>query len=186
MASRQDYKFNDDRQISVFFGRKPTNTLLQKEGLKAIVRAHQVKHTGYKFHAWNGPEDFPPVITVFSAPDYCSGGNEAAVLISEGEKVDVRTFSVRKDKPYILTDRQDAFSFFQAHLQGHVLDCIYNILRVAHGANSTKVRNALQVSPSTDPEYLKKVIQESTLKEEEAAEARRKIKAEEQKQAPTA
>lgn len=111
-ASKQDYKFNDDRQISVFFGRRPLNALLQKEGLKAVVRAHQVKQTGYKFHAWNGPEDFPPVITVFSAPDYCSGGNEAAVLISEGEKVDVRTFSVRKDKPYILHDRQDAFSFF--------------------------------------------------------------------------
>ena len=96
----------------MFFGRKPVNNLLHKEGLKAIVRAHQVKQSGYKFHAWNGPDEFPPVITVFSAPDYCSGANEAAVLISEGEKVDVRTFTVRKDKPFILHDRQDAFSFF--------------------------------------------------------------------------
>ena len=161
----------------MFFGRRPTNDLLRKEGLKAIVRAHQVKHTGYKFHAWNGPEDFPPVITVFSAPDYCTGGNEAAVLISEGEKVDVRTFSVRKDKPYILHDRQDAFSFFQGHLQGHVLDCIYNILRVAHGSKSTSLRAGLSMSASTDPEYLKKVMAESISKDEEADEEKKQRKA---------
>jgi len=46
-------------------------------------------------------------------------------------------------------------------------------LRVAHGANSSKVKNALAVSPSTDPEYMKKVIAESTAKEEEAEVARR-------------
>ena len=50
-----------------------------------------------------------------------------------------------------------------------MLDCIYNILRVAHGSNSKKVQNALQVSMSTDPDYLKRVIAESTAKEEEAA-----------------
>ena len=85
----------------------------------------------------------------------------------------MRTFTVRKDKPFILHDRQDAFSFFQAHLQGHVLDCIYNILRTAHGANSKLVSNALALSPSADPEYLKKVVAESRKREESEEEAKK-------------
>ena len=53
-----------------------------------------MKDAGYKFHTWDGPNEFPPVITVFSAPDYQAAGNHAAVMISEEEKVDLRTFKV--------------------------------------------------------------------------------------------
>lgn len=47
---------------------------------------------------------------------------------------------------------------------------------MAHGSNSAKLRNTLQASVSTDPEYLKKVMAESMAKEEEAAQARKKLK----------
>ena len=53
-----------------------------------------MKPEGYKFHTWDGPNEFPPCITVFSAPDYSGSGNNAAVLITEEEKVDLRTFKV--------------------------------------------------------------------------------------------
>jgi len=37
--------------------------------------------TGYKLHQWNGPAEFPAVITIFSAPNYCDVyNNKAAVL----------------------------------------------------------------------------------------------------------
>ena len=45
-----DYKFNDKRSVSVIFGKRPVNKLLQKEGLKSIIRAHECKQRGYKFH----------------------------------------------------------------------------------------------------------------------------------------
>ena len=67
---------------------------------------------GFKFHQWDGPEEFPCVITVFSAPNYSGSGNDAAVLISEGEKMDVRTFAEKRDKPFVLHDKADAFSVF--------------------------------------------------------------------------
>jgi serine/threonine-protein phosphatase 2B catalytic subunit len=36
---------------------------------------------GYKLHQWNGPAEFPAVITIFSAPNYCDVyNNKAAVL----------------------------------------------------------------------------------------------------------
>ena len=66
----KDFKFNNDRKISVIFGKNPTNRILESENLLSIIRAHQVQRKGYKFHKWNGPELFPPIITVFSAPNY--------------------------------------------------------------------------------------------------------------------
>lgn len=110
----------------MYFGRRPLKRLLEKEGLRAIVRAHQQKSTGYKFHTWDGPNEFPPCITIFSAPNYCSSDNEAAVMmISEGDKVDVRTFTERQDKPFQLPERADAISVFQPRLQAYVLEAIY-------------------------------------------------------------
>jgi len=50
-------------------------------------------------------------------------------MISDGDKVDVRTFTERQDKPFVLPDRADAFTVFQPRLQGLVLDTIYNILK---------------------------------------------------------
>ena len=128
-AMKTTYTENHERGISVYFGKAPLKTLLKKERLRAVVRAHQQKPTGYKFHTWDGPNEFPPCITVFSAPNYCASDNDAAVMISEGEKVDVRTFTERQDKPFVLPERADAFSVFQPRLQGLVLDAIYNILK---------------------------------------------------------
>ena len=46
-----------------------------------MVRAHEVQMNGYKLHQWNGPAEFPAVITIFSAPNYCDVyNNKAAVL----------------------------------------------------------------------------------------------------------
>ena len=85
-----DYEFNEVRMISVYFGKYPVNSLLKQEGLKSIIRAHQCKQKGYKMHHWNGKDEFPPVVTVFSAPNYCGAhGNEGAVLISEGNEFDI-------------------------------------------------------------------------------------------------
>ena len=39
-ADKIDYKFNGERNISCYFGKAPLKTLLNKEGLKALVRAH--------------------------------------------------------------------------------------------------------------------------------------------------
>ena len=110
-----DFKENFKRGMSFVFGVNPVNKILVNEGLKSIVRAHECKVDGYKFHMWNGEEEFPPVITVFSAPNYCgTHDNKAGILISEDDEIDVRVFKERQDKPYNLMNNPqlDAFSFF--------------------------------------------------------------------------
>ena len=115
-AEKMEFTENKERGIACYFGKNPLKRLLSKEGLKSVVRAHQVKQEGYKFHTWDGPTAFPPCITIFSAPGYGGSDNDAAVLISDGEDVDIRTFEERRDKPYVLPERADAFSVFQPRL----------------------------------------------------------------------
>ena len=99
----KDFAENDKRGMSFVFGMNPVNKILVNEGLKSIVRAHECKQEGYKFHMWNGDEEYPPVITVFSAPNYCgTHDNKAGILITEGEEINVRVFKERPDKPYLL------------------------------------------------------------------------------------
>ena len=46
---------------------------------------------GYKLHQWNGEEEFPPVITLFSAPNYCDiYNNKAATFLYENETINMR------------------------------------------------------------------------------------------------
>eukprot|EP00831_Metopus_contortus_P052306 TRINITY_DN43902_c0_g1_i2.p2 TRINITY_DN43902_c0_g1~~TRINITY_DN43902_c0_g1_i2.p2 ORF type:complete len:199 (+),score=26.54 TRINITY_DN43902_c0_g1_i2:60-656(+) len=61
-------KPNNVRSCSYFFGKKALGPFLKKNNLLAIIRAHESLPDGYKMHRWNGPSDFPMVITVFSAP----------------------------------------------------------------------------------------------------------------------
>ena len=158
---KQDYVYNSDRQISVVFGKKPVKDLLKKENLRAILRGHQMKQKGYKFHQWDGEDEFPPVITVFSAPNYSGSGNDAAVVISDGDSVDLRTFSEKRGKPFVLHDRADAFSVFQPKLQSLVLDMLYNVFKMAQSAKSSSAGRALGTSTQNDINYLKTIIQES-------------------------
>ena len=48
--TENDYLFNEKRSVSCIFGKRPANKLLSKSNLKAIIRAHECKQRGYKFH----------------------------------------------------------------------------------------------------------------------------------------
>ena len=47
----------------------------------SIIRAHEAQLDGYKMHRWNGGGDFPLVITIFSAPNYCDVYNNKGAVI---------------------------------------------------------------------------------------------------------
>lgn len=63
------------RGVGLSFGPDVTANFLQRNGLKMVVRSHEVKDAGYELEA-DGK-----LITVFSAPNYCDQmGNKGALL----------------------------------------------------------------------------------------------------------
>ena len=79
---------------------------------------------------WNGEEEYPPVITVFSAPNYCGGKNKAAVIISElHEDLDLKVYTEKKDKPVLVpcpnnyaNEKLDAFTAFHGQILANAYD----------------------------------------------------------------
>lgn len=57
------------------------NKFLESNNLLSVIRAHEAQVEGYKMHKWNGSGDFPVVITIFSAPNYCDVYNNKGAVI---------------------------------------------------------------------------------------------------------
>lgn len=70
------------------YGPAVIEAFLQKHGLSLVCRSHGYTREGYRFHANQG------VLTLFSAPDYCTTGNAAAVLlVDESAEAKIHLFS---------------------------------------------------------------------------------------------
>jgi serine/threonine-protein phosphatase 2B catalytic subunit len=78
---QDEFTPNKTRGCSYHYSFAGVCNFLQRTGLLAVIRAHEVQQEGYKMHQDNKKTGFPCVITVFSAPNYCDAyNNKAAVL----------------------------------------------------------------------------------------------------------
>ena len=56
------------------------NAFLKHNGLVSVIRAHEAQFEGFKAYLWQN-NDFPQVITLFSAPNYCGCyANKGAII----------------------------------------------------------------------------------------------------------
>jgi serine/threonine-protein phosphatase 2B catalytic subunit len=56
------------------------NNFLKKNGLVSLIRAHEAQFEGFKAYVWQNT-DFPQVVTLFSAPNYCGCyANKGAII----------------------------------------------------------------------------------------------------------
>lgn len=46
-----------------------------------MIRAHEAQANGFKMYHWGGQKQFPTVITIFSAPNYCDFYNNKGAVI---------------------------------------------------------------------------------------------------------
>lgn len=74
-------KSNDARGCSYYFGFELAKSFLHKNSLLSIIRAHEAQANGFKMYHWGGQKQFPTVITIFSAPNYCDFYNNKGAVI---------------------------------------------------------------------------------------------------------
>lgn len=93
-----------------------------------MVRAHEVQMNGYKLHQWNGAQEFPAVITIFSAPNYCDVyNNKAAVLKFENNSIKIQQYNYTSH-PFVLPDFMDVFTWSMPFVSEKVLEILHEIL----------------------------------------------------------
>ncbi|CAK4076850.1 unnamed protein product [Aphanomyces euteiches] len=69
----EEWAPNPVRGCSYLFSEQLVRSFLKRNNLLAIIRAHEMEEAGHYEHYTSNIslESFPPVVTVFSAPEYC-------------------------------------------------------------------------------------------------------------------
>jgi serine/threonine-protein phosphatase 2B catalytic subunit len=80
-------------------------------------------------HRWDGPQSFPYVITIFSAPNYCGYyENKASVLIIDRGNLSLKQYE-ETEPPYRLPDNLDVFSWSVPFLSEKVINMLFHIIK---------------------------------------------------------
>ncbi|KAM3137460.1 Serine/threonine-protein phosphatase 2B catalytic subunit alpha [Paramecium bursaria] len=138
----QQWKGNEVRGCSWFFGNDAANKFLQRNSLISIIRAHEAQLDGYKMHRWNGGQDFPVVITIFSAPNYCDVyNNRGAVIKFEVFQHKINSFPQKQNNtlniqqfqytphPYLLPNFMDIFTWSIPFVAEKVTEMLYHLIQ---------------------------------------------------------
>ncbi len=84
-------------------------------------------------HRWDGPQSFPYVITIFSAPNYCGYyENKASVLIIDRGNLSLKQYE-ETEPPYRLPDNLDVFSWSVPFLAEKVTNMLFNLIKKGAG-----------------------------------------------------
>mmetsp|Transcript_29133 Transcript_29133/g.28849 ORF Transcript_29133/g.28849 Transcript_29133/m.28849 type:complete len:412 (+) Transcript_29133:180-1415(+) len=127
------YIQNTTRGCSYLYGADAVNDFLQQNDLIALIRAHEVQADGYKMHRWAGDDDFPLVITVFSAPNYCDFyNNKGAIIRFTNNTLNVQQFNYSQH-PYLLPNFMNVFNWSSPFIIEKVMAMLYNILKPRYG-----------------------------------------------------
>ncbi|CAK80679.1 unnamed protein product (macronuclear) [Paramecium tetraurelia] len=133
------WKGNEVRGCSWFFGNEAASKFLQKNNLISIIRAHEAQLDGYKMHRWHGGKDFPVVITIFSAPNYCDVyNNKGAVIKFENNTLNIQQFQYTPH-PYLLPNFMDIFTWSIPFVAEKVTEMLYNLLQVGDQVDDEEV-----------------------------------------------
>jgi serine/threonine-protein phosphatase 2B catalytic subunit len=128
-AAVDAYRSNEVRGCSYFYGLAAVSTFLRKNSLLSVIRAHEAQLDGYKMHRWNGTLEFPVVITLFSAPNYCDiYNNKGAIIKFENNILNIQQFNYTAH-PYILPNFLDIFSWSMPFVIEKVLGMLHYILK---------------------------------------------------------
>lgn len=123
------FKSNDVRGCSFYYGATAINNFLKRNNLLSLLRAHEAQLDGYKMHRWNGNSEFPVVITVFSAPNYCDVyNNKAAMIKFDNNSLNIQQFNYT-EHPYILPNFMDIFSWSSPFVIEKVLEMLHSLMQ---------------------------------------------------------
>ena len=121
---------NVNRGCSYIFGGRAANYFLNKNNYISIIRAHESQLDGYKFYKWNKKNaDFPTVITVFSAPNYCDVyNNKAAIVKIRNSMINVKQYKY-SSHPFVLPDFMNIFSWSVPFVSEKISEMLIYIIK---------------------------------------------------------
>ena len=94
-----------------------------------IIRGHENQDEGYKLHKWEGVDNFPTIITIFSSPNYCHlYNNKGAFIKFINNTMDIRQIT-SNECPCVLPNFCDLFTWTLPHLAEYINSMIYHSIK---------------------------------------------------------
>ncbi|CAF5025312.1 unnamed protein product [Rotaria sp. Silwood1] len=122
--------FNHNRNCSFFFNHKACEKFLIENRLLAIIRAHEVVPNGLHMYEQGSMSQFPVLISLFSAPNYCDVYNNPAALIIYDLQRNFRPVYFRhRPHPFVLPNHENAFEFGNRFMKIYVEEIILALIQ---------------------------------------------------------
>ena len=128
-AAKTNFINNSNRGCSYVFGIKAVVPFLKKNNIISIIRAHEAQLEGFKMYKWNANVDFPSVITIFSAPNYCDVySNKAAVIKFKNNMVNIQQYNY-SPHPFILPNFLNIFTWSIPFVSEKITEMLIHIIK---------------------------------------------------------
>ena len=128
-AAKTNFINNTNRGCSYVFGIKAVVPFLKKNNIISIIRAHEAQLEGFKMYKWNANVDFPSVITIFSAPNYCDVySNKAAVIKFKNNMVNIQQYNY-SPHPFILPNFLNIFTWSIPFVSEKITEMLIHIIK---------------------------------------------------------
>lgn len=129
-ATRDFFHSNTARGCSYFYTYHAVCDFLKRNHLLSVIRAHEAQDMGYRMYR-KTDDNFPSLITIFSAPNYLDAyNNRAAILRYKDNVLNIRQFNA-SPHPYWLPNFMDVFTWSLPFVGEKVSEMLQGVLSVA-------------------------------------------------------
>ena len=120
---------NKTRGCSFIFGAKAAIPFLNRNNYLTVIRGHEAQIEGFKMSQWNTQVEFPSVITVFSAPNYCDVyNNKGAFIKFVDNSINIQQCNF-SPHPFILPNFMNVFTWSVPFVSEKVSEILFNIIK---------------------------------------------------------
>ncbi len=161
-AAKTGFAANTNRGCSYVFGSKAVIPFLKKNEILTIIRAHEAQLEGFKMYKWNNV-DFPSVITIFSAPNYCDVySNKAAVIKFKNNMVNIQQYNY-SPHPFILPNFLNIFTWSIPFVSEKISEMLIHIIKKDPTFNDSNDNDSSTIIDETITNSLKMKVQFITM-----------------------
>ena len=120
---------NKTRGCSFIFGAKAAIPFLNRNNYLTVIRGHEAQIEGFKMSQWNTQVEFPSVITVFSAPNYCDVyNNKGAFIKFVDNSINIQQCNF-SPHPFILPNFMNVFTWSVPFVSEKVSEILFNVIK---------------------------------------------------------
>ena len=171
------FQFNELRNCSYTYSYTAVSTFLANNNLLSVckkkkkkifflnlilkikkVRAHEVQDEGYKLYKRGKDTNFPTVICIFSAPNYCdSYGNMGAIIRFVNNAMNIRQFKW-VEHPYYLPNFMNVFSWSIPFVGDKVQEVFRQLWNMSEYDEDDEIEKIEPIFPKDKAEIIKAKI----------------------------